>query len=376
MKFRRLTAPGAPRPLKLALLTIAATVAAFTTVLLGGGSAAAHGAPMNPGSRTFLCYEDGLSSTGQIIPKNAACAAAAAQSGTTPFYNWFSVLRSDGAGRTSGFIPDGSLCSGGNATFSGFDLARDDWPVTHLTSGATYAMRYNAWAAHPGTFYQYVTKAGYNPTKPLAWSDLESTPFATADHPPETGPVGTLDGHYDWTTQLPSGKTGPAVIYTVWARSDSTETFYSCSDVVFDGGNGEVTGVNGGTTGGTSSGTSAGTSSGTSAGTSGGSTPPPGTACTATFKTTNTWSGGYQAEVTVANSGTAPLLGWMVMWSEPAGNTIASLWNGTLSSMDGRQMAENADWNGPLAVGGSTTFGYVANGTAPPASLAMACQPG
>ncbi len=354
------TPPGALRPLKLALLTVVAVLAAFTTVLLTGHSATAHGAPMNPGSRTFLCYEDGLSSTGEIVPKNPACAAAEARSGTTPFYNWFAVLRSDGAGRTAGFVPDGSLCSGGNTAFSGFDLPRSDWPVTHLTSGATYAVRYNAWAAHPGTFTMYVTKPGYDPTEPLTWAEMESTPFATADHPPETGPVGTLDGHYDWTAQLPSGKTGPAVIYTVWARSDSTETFYSCSDVVFDGGNGEVTGLNGGASGGTT----------------GGSTPPPGTACTATFKVTNSWSGGYQAEVTVDNSGTVPLLGWMVMWSEPAGNTVASNWNSVFSSMDGQLMAENADWNGRMAVGATTTFGYVINGTAPPSPLVMSCQPG
>ncbi|CAM5681358.1 Chitin-binding protein OS=Streptomyces tendae OX=1932 GN=F3L20_17570 PE=4 SV=1 [Streptomyces tendae] len=28
-----------------------------------------------------------------------------------------------------------------------------------------------------------------------------------------------------------------------WVRSDSQENFFSCSDVVFDGGNGEVTGI-------------------------------------------------------------------------------------------------------------------------------------
>ncbi len=30
-----------------------------------------------------------------------------------------------------------------------------------------------------------------------------------------------------------------------WVRSDSQENFFSCSDVVFDGGNGEVTGIRG-----------------------------------------------------------------------------------------------------------------------------------
>jgi chitin-binding protein len=33
------------------------------------------------------------------------------------------------------------------------------------------------------------------------------------------------------------------MIFTHWVRSDSNENFYSCSDVAFDGGDGEVTGI-------------------------------------------------------------------------------------------------------------------------------------
>jgi hypothetical protein len=33
------------------------------------------------------------------------------------------------------------------------------------------------------------------------------------------------------------------VIYSVWERSDSEETFYGCSDVSFDGGGGEIVGI-------------------------------------------------------------------------------------------------------------------------------------
>ena len=50
-------------------------------------------------------------------------------------------------------------------------------------------------------------------------------------------------GEYYWDVQLPAGKTGRHVVYSVWQRSDSAETFYGCSDVVFDGGNGEVIGI-------------------------------------------------------------------------------------------------------------------------------------
>jgi chitin-binding protein len=125
--------------------------------------------------------------------------------------------------------------------------------------------------------------------------------------------------------------------------------------VVFDGGSGEVTGV--------------GDGSGTT------DPPPSGSACTATYRTTGSWSGGYQAEVTVANTGTVPMLGWMAHWTLPSGQTINSLWNDTLTQMDGVQMAENADCNGSPAVGSSTTFDYVVSGGAPDASVGFTCPP-
>jgi chitin-binding protein len=310
--------------------------------VLTGTPAWAHGAFMQPGSRTFLCWKDGLTSTGEIKPKNPACAAAVAQSGTNSLYNWFSVLRSDGAGRTRGFIPDGQLCSGGNTNYSGFDLPNANWPVTHLTSGANYQFRYNKWAAHPGWFYLYVTKDGWDPTKPLTWDSLETDPFLVADHPADTGPVGSVDGYYYWSGNLPAHKTGKHIIYSVWKRSDSNETFYGCSDVVFDGGNGEVTGV----------------------GDSSGGGPGPTQPCTATFKTTSSWSGGFQGEVTVSNPGTTTLNGWTVSWMLPSGQTINSVWNGTLTVNGDMATVRNADWNRTVAGSGSTSFGFVAYGSA------------
>ncbi len=161
----------------------------------------------------------------------------------------------------------------------------------HLRAGVDFS--YNAWAAHPGWFYVYVTKDGFDPTRTLTWDDMEDQPFLTVDHPPLNGSPGTVEANYSWTGQLPSGKSGRHIIYMVWQRSDSAETFYSCSDVVFDGGNGEVTGIH-----------EPGNPS----------EPVPGT-CTATRRTTGSWNGGYQSEVTVTNSGDVPMLGWMVDWT-------------------------------------------------------------
>lgn len=211
--------------------------------LVSAGTSSAHGAALMPGSRTYLCYKDGRADTGQIIPQNAACQAAFDRGGATPFYNWFAVLRSDGAGRTEGFIPNGNLCSGAATVynFSGFDTPRADWPATHLTSGASIQVKYNMWAAHPGRFDLYITNSSYDPNQPLQWSNLNDQPFSSVVNPATSGSVGSEEGHYYWTASLPSGMSGRHIIYSVWTRSDSTETFYGCSDVVFDGGNGQVT---------------------------------------------------------------------------------------------------------------------------------------
>ncbi|MFF4234707.1 lytic polysaccharide monooxygenase [Actinomadura geliboluensis] len=314
--------------------------------------ASAHGAMMVPGSRTYLCWKDGLTSTGQIVPHNPACAAAIAQSGTTSLYNWFAVLRSDGAGRTRGFIPDGELCSGGAVVydFSGYDLARDDWPVTHLTSGADIEFRYNKWAAHPGTFRTYITKDTWSPTRPLSWDDLEDQPFYSATDPPSVGSPGSEDAYYHWNARLPSGKSGRHIIYTVWQRSDSNETFYGCSDVVFDGGNGEVTGVGEGDGNPTDPPTDPTDPPGT-----------PGMVCSAEYRSVNSWGGGYQGEVKVTNTGTLPLSGWMAHFTFANGETVGSLWNGTFTQSGPDVTVKNASWNGSLAVGASTTFGFTAN---------------
>ena len=207
--------------------------------------ASAHGATMMPGSRTYLCYLDLQRNSGTQMPTNPACANAVRQSGTTPLYNWFAVLDSNGGGRTTGYIADGTLCSGGNRgpfNFSSYNATRTDWPVTHLTSGANIELRHSNWAHHPGRFDVYITRQGWSPSQSLGWGDLER--ISSVTNPPQRGNVGSEAGHYYWNVQLPS-RSGSALMFVHWIRSDSQENFYSCSDIVFDGGNGQVTYGNG-----------------------------------------------------------------------------------------------------------------------------------
>ncbi|MET9885045.1 lytic polysaccharide monooxygenase [Streptomyces sp. NPDC006430] len=189
---------------------------------LTAGTASAHGAAGNPVDRQYACYQEGPES-----PKSAACKAAIAASGTQAFYDWNAVRRGDAAGRSRQLVPDGKLCSGGDPKYQGLDLARADWPATKLPSGSSYTFTYKATAPHKGGFEYYITKDGYDPAKPLKWSDLEDKPFLT-------GSPALSNGSYSLTGNLPK-RSGRHLIYLVWQRSDSPEAFYSCSDVVFGG---------------------------------------------------------------------------------------------------------------------------------------------
>ncbi|MFI9121976.1 lytic polysaccharide monooxygenase [Streptomyces bikiniensis] len=206
----------------------AAVVTAGTVLALIGlpaGPAFAHGSMTDPVSRVSACYAEGPES-----PKSAACKAAVAASGTQAFYDWNAVNIANAAGQHRRLIPDGKLCSAGNDKYRGLDLARADWPASKLDAGA-HTFRYKGTAPHKGSFELYVTKDGYDPSKPLTWSDLEEKPFVTVTDP------GMQNGDYVFQGTVPK-KSGRHLIYSVWQRSDSPEAFYTCSDVVFgqDGG--------------------------------------------------------------------------------------------------------------------------------------------
>ncbi|MEW2511300.1 lytic polysaccharide monooxygenase [Streptomyces sp. NPDC046870] len=338
------------------LMSVAAALstllAALALTLLGQTSAQAHGVAMLPGSRTYLCYLDAHTTTGGLDPTNPACRDALAKSGATALYNWFAVLDSNAGGRGAGYVPDGTLCSAGDRSpydFRGYNAARSDWPRTHLTSGATIQAQYSNWAAHPGDFRVYVTKPGWSPASTLRWADLDL--IQTVTNPPQQGSPGTDGGHYYWDLKLPSGRSGDALLFIQWVRSDSQENFFSCSDIVFDGGHGEVTGIR--TSGGTPTPTPTPTP-----------TDPHTGSCMATYSVVNSWNGGFQASVEVMNHGTTPLDGWAVAWQPGAGTRISSLWNGTLSTgTDGTVTVRNADHNRVVPADGSVTFGFTATST-------------
>jgi poly(3-hydroxybutyrate) depolymerase len=97
----------------------------------------------------------------------------------------------------------------------------------------------------------------------------------------------------------------------------------------------------------------------------------PGT-CTATYRAVNDWPGGFQGEVTVANTGSTTLNGWTARLTLAGGQAISSLWNGVSTATTGTITVRNASYNAVLGANATTVFGFVATGSSatPPGNLA------
>ncbi|MBQ0903094.1 lytic polysaccharide monooxygenase [Micromonospora sp. U21] len=198
---------------------LAAMLVAVATVPFSAAPAAAHGAPTSPISRAAACGPEGR------YAATSACRAAVEAGAAVR--EWDNVRVAAINGRDRERIPDGELCSGGLSAYRGLDLPRTDWPSTELTAGARFTFRYRTTIEHRGTFRLYVTRPGYDPRAPLTWGDLESRPFLTVTDPPVRA------GAYQLAGRLPASRDGRHLIYTIWQNSNTPDTYYSCSDVVF-----------------------------------------------------------------------------------------------------------------------------------------------
>ncbi|MFE7875090.1 cellulose binding domain-containing protein [Micromonospora humida] len=91
-------------------------------------------------------------------------------------------------------------------------------------------------------------------------------------------------------------------------------------------------------------------------------TPPPGGAgCTATVSV-NQWNGGFTASLRVT-AGSAGTTGWTVSTTLPGGASVTNTWNATASGSTGTVRFTNVNYNGQLAPGQVTEFGFQGNGS-------------
>jgi hypothetical protein len=90
----------------------------------------------------------------------------------------------------------------------------------------------------------------------------------------------------------------------------------------------------------------------------------PGTAaCRVTYSVGSQWTGGFQGNVTIANTGATAINGWTLRWTFPSGQQITQAWSASYTQSGSQVTATNAAWNGAIAPNGTTSFGFNANWT-------------
>ncbi|MDQ0373142.1 cellulose binding domain-containing protein [Cellulomonas humilata] len=82
--------------------------------------------------------------------------------------------------------------------------------------------------------------------------------------------------------------------------------------------------------------------------------------CRVDYTVTNQWGAGFGADVRITNLGDA-VTGWNLTWSFGAGQTVVQAWNAATSQSGSQVTATNVSYNGGIASGASTSFGF--NGT-------------
>ncbi|QGZ53101.1 chitinase [Streptomyces sp. QHH-9511] len=90
------------------------------------------------------------------------------------------------------------------------------------------------------------------------------------------------------------------------------------------------------------------------------------TAATATYTKVSDWGSGFEGKWTVKNTGTTTLSSWTVEWDYPAGTTVTSAWDATVTGSGTHWTAKNVGWNGTLAPGATVSFGFNGTGTGAP----------
>ncbi|GHJ46961.1 hypothetical protein Cs7R123_43030 [Catellatospora sp. TT07R-123] len=361
-------------------LIISSLVVALTSILLITTALAkvadAHGNVVDPASRNYGCWQRWGSDfqNPQMATLDPMCWQAW-QANPNTMWNWNSLFREGVAGNHQAAIPDGQLCSAGR-TQNGFYASLDtvgDWKAQNISNN--FRIKLFDGALHGADYiWVYATKQGFNPvTQPLKWSDLELV-----------GQIGNTPAS-QWTAESGGGvsilvngnapgRTGRHMLYTIWQASHLDQSYYFCSDVNFGGTSSPSPSVSPSRSASPSPSPSASRSPSPSPSASPSSSPLPG-GCSASYTLTNQWPGGFQGEVKVT-AGSAAITKWTVTVSFTNGQSITQVWNATAATLGTSITAKNVSYNGSLAAGASTAFGFLGNapsgGNAVPT---MTCSP-
>jgi chitodextrinase len=78
-----------------------------------------------------------------------------------------------------------------------------------------------------------------------------------------------------------------------------------------------------------------------------------GLACHIAYSITNQWSGGFQAAITINNTGTTGITNWTLTWAFANGQTITQIWNASETQSGANVTVNNLSYNGSIPAGGS-----------------------
>ncbi|MEU5687477.1 chitin-binding protein [Streptomyces venezuelae] len=186
------------------------TVGAFA---LSAGGASSHGYTDLPASRQINCAKGVVTNCGSI--------------------QWEPQSVEGPKGFPAGGPADGKICSAGIAGFDQLNSPKAPnggaWPTTKVSGGQNYTFRWQFTARHRTTdFKYYITKQGWDDSKAVTRSALETTPFLNVPYNSQQPPA-TLSH----SGTIPGGRSGHHVIVAVWTVADTANAFYACSDVQF-----------------------------------------------------------------------------------------------------------------------------------------------
>jgi chitin-binding protein len=388
--------PASSRWVTRALVVVTAALLLITTMLVD--VAFAHGSTIDPASRNYGCWKRwGSNFQSTAMATQDPMCWQAWQADPNAMWNWNGLYREGVAGNHQGAIPDGQLCSGGQTggtRYAALDTP-GNWVATNVNN--SFTLKTHDQALHGADYYRvYVTKQGFNPlTQKPKWSDLELL-VDTGKILPGVGTKetdGVLNGV---TVSIPvtaPGRTGRHIVYTIWQASHSDQSYYWCADVNFPGGSNPssapttrpaaTTRAPASTPPVTSRApatsrapitTAPVTSRAPQTSAPATSRPPVTGGCAAAYSIVGQWQGGFQAEVTVTAGATA-LTGWTVTWTFANGQAVTQSWGATITSSGSTVTARNVSYNGSLAAGATTSFGFLGSANGTNAGASVTCTP-
>jgi endoglucanase len=80
--------------------------------------------------------------------------------------------------------------------------------------------------------------------------------------------------------------------------------------------------------------------------------------CQAAYSVTNSWSGGFQAQIVLTNTGTSAISPWSLAFTFGGDQQINSLWNASYTQSGEQVTVTNESYNSLVAPSASVTIGF------------------